>query len=64
MHQEFVKFSQCHPRADMNSKQAKDVSFSGLAEQAALKGLTLSDLEKRMIYFTESTRHPARIRSS
>jgi hypothetical protein len=38
----------------MNSKQAKDFLVQQAAEQAALENLPLSDLEKRMMYFTES----------
>lgn len=38
----------------MNAKQAKDFLVQQTAEQAALEGVPLSDLEKRMMYFTES----------
>jgi hypothetical protein len=38
----------------MNSKQAKDFLVQQASEQAALENLPLSDLEKRMMYFTES----------
>ncbi|HEY2002745.1 MAG TPA: hypothetical protein VGG80_10515 [Acidobacteriaceae bacterium] len=38
----------------MNSRQAKDFFVQQVAEQAALEGLPLSDIEKRMMYFTES----------
>ena len=38
----------------MNSRQAKDFFVQQVAEQAALEGLLLSDIEKRMMYFTES----------
>jgi hypothetical protein len=60
MHYRFVKrdrarecsaviFSAC-----MNSRQAKDFLAQQVAEQAALEKLSFSDLEKRMMYFTES----------
>lgn len=38
----------------MKAKQAKDFLVQQTTEQAALDGLSLSDLEKRMMYFTES----------
>ena len=38
----------------MNSRQAKDYLVQQVTEQANLEGLPLSDLEKRMMYFTES----------
>lgn len=38
----------------MNTRQAKDFLVQKTAEQAQLKGVPLSDLEKRMMYFTES----------
>ena len=38
----------------MNTKQAKDFFVAQAAEQAAIEGLPLADLEKRMMYFTES----------
>ncbi|HEY2544531.1 MAG TPA: hypothetical protein VGI46_00550 [Candidatus Acidoferrum sp.] len=38
----------------MNAKQAKDFLVQQTAEQADLDGLPLSELEKRMMYFTES----------
>jgi hypothetical protein len=38
----------------MNSKQAKDFLAQQTAEQAAREGVPLSDIEKRMMYFTES----------
>ncbi|MGB7281128.1 MAG: hypothetical protein WBE13_02605 [Candidatus Acidiferrum sp.] len=38
----------------MNAKQAKDFLAQQTAEQAALEGVPFSDLEKRMMYFTES----------
>jgi hypothetical protein len=38
----------------MNSKQAKDFLVQQAAEQAVLENLPLSDLEKKMMYFTES----------
>ena len=37
----------------MRVRQAKDFLVQQAAEQAALDGLPLSDLEKRMMYFTE-----------
>jgi len=37
----------------MDSRQAKDFLVSQTAQQAALEGVPLSDLEKRMMYFTE-----------
>lgn len=36
------------------SRQAKDFLVQQASEQAALEGVPLSDLEKRMMYFTES----------
>jgi hypothetical protein len=38
----------------MNTKQAKDFLAQQTAEQAALDNVPLSDIEKRMMYFTES----------
>ena len=38
----------------MNSRQAKDFIVQQAGEQAASEGLALSDIEKRMMYFTES----------
>jgi hypothetical protein len=38
----------------MNSKQAKDFLVQQAAEQAALEKVSLTDLEKRMMYFTET----------
>jgi hypothetical protein len=38
----------------MNSRQAKDFLVQQASEGAALEGLPLSDVEKRMMYFTES----------
>jgi hypothetical protein len=38
----------------MNTKQAKDFLVEQTAQQAALENIPLSDLEKRMMYFTES----------
>jgi hypothetical protein len=38
----------------MNNKQAKDFLVEQTAQQAALENVPLSDLEKRMMYFTES----------
>lgn len=38
----------------MNTKQAKDFLVQQAAEQAALENVPFSDLEKRMMYFTES----------
>ncbi|HZV58738.1 MAG TPA: hypothetical protein VFF42_00255 [Candidatus Eremiobacteraceae bacterium] len=38
----------------MNNKQAKDFLVAQTAQQAALENIPLSDLEKRMMYFTES----------
>jgi len=38
----------------MNSRQAKDFIVKQAAEQAASEGLALSDIEKKMMYFTES----------
>ena len=37
----------------MRVKEAKDFLVSQTAEQAELEGVSLSDLEKRMMYFTE-----------
>jgi hypothetical protein len=38
----------------MQVREAKDFFVGQTAEQAALEGVPLSDLEKRMMYFTES----------
>lgn len=38
----------------MNSRQAKDFLIQQAVEEAVLEGLPLSDVEKRMMYFTES----------
>ena len=38
----------------MNSRQAKDFLVQQAAEEAVLEGLPLSDVEERMMYFTES----------
>ena len=38
----------------MRTREAKDFLVAQTAEQAALEGVPLSDLEKRMMYFTES----------
>lgn len=38
----------------MNVKQAKDFLVEQVAEQAAIEDVPLSDLEKRMMYFTET----------
>ena len=38
----------------MNTKQAKDFLVQQATEQAALENLSLSDVEKRMMYFTET----------
>jgi len=38
----------------MRVREAKDFLVAQTAEQAALEGVPLSDLEKRMMYFTES----------
>lgn len=38
----------------MSTKQAKDFLADQAAQQATLDGIPLSDLEKRMMYFTES----------
>ena len=38
----------------MDTKQAKDFLVAQAAEQAAIENLPLADLEKRMMYFTES----------
>lgn len=38
----------------MKSKQAKDFLVQQTAEQAALENVPLSDIEKEMMYFTES----------
>ncbi len=38
----------------MNTKAAKDYLVQQTAEQAALEHVSLSDIEKRMLYFTES----------
>lgn len=38
----------------MKSRQAKDFLRQQASEQAAVEGVPLPDLEKRMMYFTES----------
>jgi hypothetical protein len=38
----------------MQVREAKDFLVTQTAEQAALEGVPLSNLEKRMMYFTES----------
>src|SRR5258708_12488599 len=38
----------------MRIREAKDFLVAQTAEQAALEGVPLSDLERRMMYFTES----------
>ena len=38
----------------MNTKQAKDFLVQQTVEQAALESVPLADVEKRMMYFTES----------
>ena len=38
----------------MNTKEAKDILVEFTAEQAALDGVPFTDVEKRMLYFTES----------
>ena len=38
----------------MDTKQAKDFLVAQVAEQAAIEGVPLADIEKRMMYFTES----------
>ena len=38
----------------MDSKEAKDFLVEQTAKQSAIQGVTLSDLERRMMYFTES----------
>ena len=40
--------------AQVNIQQAKDFLVGQAAQQASLDGVALSDLEKRMMYFTES----------
>jgi hypothetical protein len=39
---------------EMRTKEAKDFLVQQTAEQAALEGISLSDLEKRMMYFAEN----------
>src|ERR1700745_3795231 len=38
----------------MSTKEAKDFIVQQTAEQAASEGISLSDLEKRMMYFVEN----------
>ena len=38
----------------MNTTEAKDFLVQQVAEQAALEGVSVSDIEKRMLWFTES----------
>ena len=42
------------PKAYMNTEDAKDFLADQAAQQAALDHITISDLEKRMMYFSES----------
>ncbi len=42
----------------MRIREAKDFLVAQTAEQAALEGVSLSDLEKRMMYFTEDKDAP------
>jgi hypothetical protein len=42
----------------MRAREAKDLLVAQTAEQAALEGVPLSDLEKRMMYFTETDECP------
>jgi hypothetical protein len=42
----------------MKVREAKDFLVAQTAEQAALEGVPLSDLEKRMMYFTENEEMP------
>jgi hypothetical protein len=42
----------------MNSREAKDFLIQQTAEQAALENIPLSDLERRMMYFTETAECP------
>lgn len=41
-------------RDKLNTKQAKDFLVDQVAEQAALEGVPLADVEKKMMYFAES----------
>jgi hypothetical protein len=41
-------------RGGLNTKQAKDFLVGQTVEQAVLDGVSLADVEKRMMYFTES----------
>jgi hypothetical protein len=41
-------------RGRLNTKQAKDFLVDQTVEQAGLEGVRLADVEKRMMYFTES----------
>ena len=38
----------------MNTTEAKDFLVQQVAKQAALEGVSLSDIEKRMLWFTET----------
>jgi hypothetical protein len=38
----------------MDTKKAKDFLVAQTAEQAAIEGVPLAEIEKRMMYFTES----------
>lgn len=42
----------------MDTNKAKDFLIEQTAQQAAMEGVSLSDLEKRMMYFTESSGAP------
>src|SRR5712691_10329541 len=41
-------------RGRLNTKQARDFLVDQTVEQAELEGVPLADVEKRMMYFTES----------
>jgi hypothetical protein len=43
-----------HTIREMDEREAKDFLVQQTADQAAIEGIPLSDLEKRMMYFTES----------
>ena len=48
----------------MQVREAKDFLVQQTAQQAQMEGVALSELEKRMMYFTSQTKAPATLRGS
>ena len=48
----------------MQVREAKDFLVQQTAQQAQTEGAALSELEKRMMYFTSQTKAPAPLRGS